>query len=193
VIYDVTLGTFQHFLSLPMNRKDLDRLVRKLGSVELITEVGRPGPSKNEIKEVIDTLTKAIVVRKFVQAGPKRKTEAELPELKDAILKVIYLYHTNEWIIDGNLFALLLWTLHSGSKSRRSKQKDTNKYHLAAVTEAAWAHKYSSTIPEAKLSRRIGVSRTTIRRWREEDEYKDHASIVIDNDGFVDAILKNVK
>lgn len=176
-----------------MKRTDFKKLVKRIGSVNLISEVGGPVPDKGEIASVIDSLTHAIVLRNVIQTGPKRNTDADLPELKEAILKIIYIYHTNHWLIDDNLFVLLLWTLHSGSKSRRSQQRDENKYRFAATMEAVWLQKYKESIPEAKLARNVGVSRTTVRRWRKEDAYIDGTKIIIENDSFINEIMKYIK
>jgi len=176
-----------------MDRIDFEKLVDKLGSVNLSTGGGKKFPSKEEIVEITNSLQGAIIQRTLVQTLPKKNTQVDLPELKEAILKVIYLYCINDWLIDGDLFALLLWTLHSGSKSRRSQQRDKNKYYLAATMEAVWLHKYTRKISALKLSKSIGVSRTTIARWRKEAEYLTLTNIDIQNKDFIDEVIKHIK
>lgn len=176
-----------------MNREDYKKLVDQLGSVDLNSGNGRKFKSKDQVVEVIRALEKAVIQRNAIQTKIKKSNEPDLPELKEAILKVLFIYHINEWPVDGNLFSLLLWTLHSGSKSRRSQQRDQNKYNLSATLEAAWNYKYSTAIPELKLARSIDVSRTTIRRWRKEDEYISKTKLTITNDDFADSVMSLVK
>ncbi|MEZ5581743.1 MAG: hypothetical protein R3F37_02220 [Candidatus Competibacteraceae bacterium] len=162
-----------------MKRPDFNRIVNRLDGLTTGFS-GKLKVTRQDVDEVIPQLTQAMIdhnAREVIF----RNDDVALPELKDAVKKVIYVYSHYEWPVDGLLSSLLTWTLHSGSKTRRSQQKDKSPMPIGAFLEALHLKVKGKPIARAKLAQLVSVSPTTVGRWRERADYQDMINEPIDN------------
>ncbi|MGB5064993.1 MAG: hypothetical protein WBQ37_14745 [Candidatus Competibacter sp.] len=167
-----------------MKRNEFEKIIKRLdglwtgfGGVFKIT--------REDIDAVIPHLAKAMIKRNVINNSIFKHDDVSLPELKDAVKKVIYVYHYYKWCMDDSLFSLLCWTLHSGSKTHRSQQKEKSKIDIGAFLEALHERAKGKPIAAAKLARLLSVSPTTIRRWRKHPDYQDRLRMPIDDQDMI--------
>ena len=154
-----------------MKRPEFNRIVNRLDGLTTGFS-GKLKVTRQNVEEVMPQLTEAVIDHN-ARDVIFRNDDVALPELKDAVKKVIYVYHHYQWPVDDLLISLLNWTLHSGSKTRRSQQKEKSPMPIGAFLEALHLKTKGKPIARANLAQLVSVSPTTVGRWRERADYQD--------------------
>lgn len=63
---------------------------------------------------------------------------------------------------------------------------------IGACVELAWRKRYGTQVSAAELGRRVGVSRTTVSRWRKDSEYQRLLEAPVLNEDFVEILDRDL-
>lgn len=171
-----------------MKKAEFQEIIKKLGGTKPVVADGDTGTNPENMSEAMALLEQAIIRLKFIDRKPHSSGDVTWPDLLEAVQKVVFLYHHNVWPVDDRLHTLLIWMLQPRDKKRRSHQKEQSRFATSACVELAWWKKYGTQISARELAHRVGVSRTTISRWRDDPEYQRLLQAPVLNEDFV-AIL----
>lgn len=175
-----------------MKNAELQEIIKKLGGTKPIVTDGHTGTNSENVSDAMAALEQAIVKLKFIDSKPHTSADVTWPEVLEAVHKVVFLYHHYGWPVDDRLYTLLIWTLQPRERKRRSRQKEQSRMGIGACVELAWRKRYGTQVSAAELGRRVGVSRTTVSRWRKDSEYRRLLEAPVLNEDFVEILDRDL-
>lgn len=179
-----------------MRQNEFDCIVRELNGLALSVTDEHPGATRECLDEVMTQLSGALVRNTF--SDRPRGDDVKTPNLLDAVLKVLFIYRYNQWLVDDSLFSLLHFAMSTGSRNRLTKIEEEAKERrtIGAWLDKVWSQIKASRIPVAEQARILRVSRPTIDKWRKESDYQTVLKESIDDahaHGLLEAFIENAR